>query len=232
LIQTLTKNWWLLGLCGVLDAIISGIYLIIYDTSPDIHGGNGMEVFLNRLALAAGACTIAASIWRSAKGKSWLLVLNGLALSAHGLMALFWRGPLSFRFFALLVVVMAMTFGILALAIARTLRGRVADEWLGWGGVDRFCFGVSRFGESLDSARTQAFSPFNFSLVLLLLWVQRNLHVGAGPAPAQPIPVPIRPVGNLTTRKSKTRALSSGLSTNVCMLLCIMCRHTRQPALK
>jgi uncharacterized membrane protein HdeD (DUF308 family) len=129
LIQTLTKNWWLLGLCGVLDAIISGIYLIIYDTSPDIHGGNGMEVFLNRLALAAGACTIAASIWRSAKGKSWLLVLNGLALSAHGLMALFWRGPLSFRFFALLVVVMAMTFGILALAIARTLRGRVADEW-------------------------------------------------------------------------------------------------------
>jgi hypothetical protein len=44
-------------------------------------------------------------------------------------MALFWPGPLSFRFFALLVVVMAMIFGVLALTIARTLRGRVADEW-------------------------------------------------------------------------------------------------------
>jgi uncharacterized membrane protein HdeD (DUF308 family) len=129
LIQTLTKNWWLLGLCGVLVAIMSVIYLIIYDTTPDVRWGNGMEVLVNRLALAAGACTIAASIWRSAKGKSWLLALNGLALSAYGLMALFWRGPLSFRFFALLLVVMAMSFGILALAIARTLRRRVADEW-------------------------------------------------------------------------------------------------------
>ena len=129
MIQTLTKNWWLLGFCGVLVAIMSVIYLIIYDTSPDIHGGNGTVVFVNRLALAAGACTIAASIWRSAKGKSWLLALNGLALSAYGLMALLWSGPLSFGFFALLVVVMAMSFGILALAIARTLRDRVADEW-------------------------------------------------------------------------------------------------------
>ena len=129
MIQTLTKNWWLLGLCGVLDAIISVFYLIIYDTSPDILGGNGIMVFLNRLTLAAGACTIAASIWRSAKGKSWLLVLNGLSLSAYGLMALFWRGPLSFGFFAFLLAVTAMTFGILALAIARTLRRRVADEW-------------------------------------------------------------------------------------------------------
>jgi hypothetical protein len=41
--------------------------------------------------------------------------------------------------------------------------------WLGWGGVGRFCFGVSRFGEPLDSARTQAFSPFSCSLALLLL---------------------------------------------------------------
>jgi uncharacterized membrane protein HdeD (DUF308 family) len=129
LIQTLTKNWWLPGLCGVLVAIMSVIYLIIYDTTPNVNWGNGMELLVNRLALAAGACTIAASIWRSAKGKSWLLVLNGVALSVYGLMALFWRGPLSFRFFALLVVVMAMSFGILALAIARTLRGCIADQW-------------------------------------------------------------------------------------------------------
>jgi hypothetical protein len=131
LIQTLTKNWWLLALCGVLDAIMSVIYLIFYEAGPDalaLHG-HGMMVFLIRLALAAGACTIAGSIWRSARGKSWLLVLNGLALSAYGSMSLFWRGPLSFSFFALLVVVMAMTFGILAFTVARTLRRRVADKW-------------------------------------------------------------------------------------------------------
>jgi hypothetical protein len=133
LIQTLTKSRWLLALCGILDAIISVIYLIMYEAGPDgrltFHGWNGTIVFLNGLALAAGVCTIAAGIWRSVKGKSWLLVLNGLAFSAYGLTPLFWKGPLSFDFFALLLVVMATTIGILTLAIARTLRRYVADEW-------------------------------------------------------------------------------------------------------
>src|ERR1035438_5191609 len=86
MIQTLIKNQWLLALCGVLDAIISIIYFIMYTggDGPNFPGWYGTAVFQSRLALAAGACTIAAGIWRSAKGKSWLLVLNGLALGALG----------------------------------------------------------------------------------------------------------------------------------------------------
>ena len=129
MIQTLTKNWRLLGLCGVLGAIMSVIYSVMYNIKSEYlqvgsHGG-----VLNSLTLAAGACTIAASIGNSAKGISWLLLTNRLVLSIYGSMPLFWRGPFSFRFFALLVVVMATAFGILALTIARTLRDRVADEW-------------------------------------------------------------------------------------------------------
>lgn len=92
MIKTLIKSQWLLALCAVLDAIISVLFLIIYDTSPG--GGltvlrlHGMAGLLSRLALAAGVCTIAAGIWRLAKGKSWLLVLNGLALSAYGVIPL------------------------------------------------------------------------------------------------------------------------------------------------
>jgi uncharacterized membrane protein HdeD (DUF308 family) len=142
--QTLTKYWWLFALTGVLCAIASVIYLVIYDTTPNVYGDRGVEMLVNRLALAAGVCTIAASIWRSAKGISWLLLANGLVLSAYGLMALFWRGPLSVRFFQLLVVVMAMTFGILALTIARTLRDRVADEWFfGLAGVGSLGFALA-----------------------------------------------------------------------------------------
>jgi hypothetical protein len=47
--QTLTKNWWLLALTGVLDAIVVVIYLIIYDTTPNVYGGNVMEMFVNRV---------------------------------------------------------------------------------------------------------------------------------------------------------------------------------------
>jgi uncharacterized membrane protein HdeD (DUF308 family) len=90
----------------------------------------GTLVYMGMLALAAGACTIAASISSSRKGKSWLLVLNGLACSTLGLIFAFWTGPLAFRTVALLIVVMAMSIGIYELATARTLRRHLADEWL------------------------------------------------------------------------------------------------------
>jgi uncharacterized membrane protein HdeD (DUF308 family) len=127
LIQKLIQNWWLLALCGVLDAIISVIYFN--------HAGQGFHamrtvVFLGKLTVAAGACTIAAGIWSSRNGKSWLLGLNGLACSALGLIFTFWTGPLAFRTIALLIVVMAMSIGIYELATARTLRRHLADEWL------------------------------------------------------------------------------------------------------
>ena len=127
MLLALIKNWWLLALCGVLDAIISIIYFN--------HAGNGFHatgtvMLLGTLTLAAGACTIAAGIWSSRKGKSWFLVLNGLACSALGLIFTFWTGPLAFRTVALLIVVMAMSIGIYELATARTLQRHLADEWL------------------------------------------------------------------------------------------------------
>lgn len=134
LIQTLIKNWWLLALCGVLDAIISVIYLIMQNADGPLtfHAWNGTVVLLGELALAAGASTIAAGIWRSTKGKCWLLVLNGLALGALGVICtrLYVYG-ISFRTIALLIILMAMSAAILELVTARTLRRQrhVADGW-------------------------------------------------------------------------------------------------------
>jgi len=96
------------------------------------HSWNGTIAFLGKLALAAGACTIAAGIFRSTNGKSWLLVLNGLALGALGVIQYgFVRYRISFLTVALLIIVMAMSIGILELVIARTLRRQrtVADGW-------------------------------------------------------------------------------------------------------
>src|SRR5258706_184211 len=124
MIQTLIRNWWLLVLCGVLDAMISVIYLIMQDTNGPLtfHAWKDTIVFLGALALAAAASTIAAGIWRSAKGKCWLLVLNGLALGALGVICFFVRFRISFRTVALLIILMAISAGILELTIARTLR--------------------------------------------------------------------------------------------------------------
>jgi uncharacterized membrane protein HdeD (DUF308 family) len=127
MIETMIKSWWLLALCGVLDAI--------YAVMNFSHAESGIHyratlVRMGMLALAAGACTIAAAIWSFRNSKSWLLVLNGVALSALGLILSFWRGRLAFRTVALLIVVMAISAGIFALVSARTLPGHVADRWL------------------------------------------------------------------------------------------------------
>jgi uncharacterized membrane protein HdeD (DUF308 family) len=124
-IQTLAKNSLLLALSGILDAVISVIYLLMHDTNGPMtfHSWNSMVTFLGKLAIAAGVFTIAAGTWRSATGKSWLLMLNGFALGALGLIQYgFVRFRVSFLTVALLIVVMAVSTGILELVIARTLR--------------------------------------------------------------------------------------------------------------
>src|SRR5260370_4506468 len=112
-----------------------------------LHGWNSTIVFLGKLALAAGVCTIAAGILRSAKGKCWLLVLNGLALAALGLIQFaFTRFRISFLTIALLIILMSMSLGILELVTARTLRRQrhVADGWfLGMAGVASIAFALA-----------------------------------------------------------------------------------------
>ena len=143
MIRTLSRNWWLLALCGVLHAVISVICLAHYMRDTGFNGWStnvwSSVVFVGELALAAGACTMAAGIWRSAKGKCWPLVLNGLALGALGLILTgIFGSSISFRTVAFLIIVMATSIGIFELLTARTLRRQhhLADGWfLGLAGV-------------------------------------------------------------------------------------------------
>jgi uncharacterized membrane protein HdeD (DUF308 family) len=136
MIQTLTKNWWLLALAGVFDAMLSAMNFFMQ--SPDgsltlrttVRYAGTLEQ-MGMLALAAGVCTIAAGIWSSREGRSWFLVLNGLALSALGLIFAFWANrPIAFRTIALLTVVMAIGIGIYELTTAQALRHHVMAKWL------------------------------------------------------------------------------------------------------
>jgi len=185
MIQTLIKNWWLLALCGVLDAIMSVIYLIMQDTDGSLtlrtYAVESTIVLLGKLGLAAGVCTIAAGIWRSTKGKCWLLVLNGLALGALGLICYqLTHYQISFRTIALLFVVMSMSAGIFELLIARVLRRQrhVADEWfLGLAGAASVGFALAFFALAfrwikLDPGSHADFlwfgSYFGFSAICIL----------------------------------------------------------------
>ena len=184
-IRTLIKNWWLLALCGVLDAMYAFMNFFMRRADGSlglrIFGVNRSTlVYMGMLALAAGACTIAAGIWRFSRGKSWLLVLNGLACSALGLILTFRAGrPIAFRTIALLMVMMAMSIGIYELATARTLRRHLADEWLlGAAGVASVGFGLAFFAFVFGWIKLDPGSPaqtlhwfgsyFGFSAICML----------------------------------------------------------------
>ena len=127
MIQTLLKNWWFLALCGILDAIISVIHFVYAE--PGFHALRPI-MSLGKVTLAAGLSTIAIGLWSTRKNRPWLLVLNGLACRALGLI---YNGIIRFKisfFTAFLIILMAMSIGILELLTARTLRRHVADRML------------------------------------------------------------------------------------------------------
>jgi hypothetical protein len=128
MIQTLSRNWWLVALCGVLNASIAVLYFVMGDSQGPLtfHTWRGTVLLLGRLALAAGVFAIAAGVWRAAQGVCWPLVINGLALSALGLLySGVFGNRISFQTIALLVVAMAMSMGVLELVTA----GSLGREW-------------------------------------------------------------------------------------------------------
>src|SRR5258708_28875013 len=116
MIQTLSRNWWLVALCGALNAGIAVLYFVMGDSQAPLtfHSWQGTVLLLGRLALAAGVCTIAAGVWRSAKGVCWLLVINGVALGALGLIySGVFGNMISFRTIALFIIAMALSLVLL-----------------------------------------------------------------------------------------------------------------------
>jgi hypothetical protein len=130
--QRLIRNW-LIVLAAILQATFAVLNLFMRDPDATVlrrFVTENPSVLQAQLALAAGLCTVGAGVWLYRKAKSWLLILNGVALSLYGLIPALWSDrPLSFRpLFALLLVVMAAAIGILVLSDARTVRG--LHEWL------------------------------------------------------------------------------------------------------
>lgn len=136
----------LLTFIGVLNATISIAYLIMGypDGLLTFHLWNSTVAFVGNLALAAGACTITAGVLKSRTIERWLLVMNGLALCALGLIQVsLFRYPISLLTIASLLIIMATSSGVLDFATLRTLQHNNAER--------RFlqCAGVASIGFAL-----------------------------------------------------------------------------------
>ncbi len=180
MIQTLIKNWWLLGLRGVLALLFSVITFLMQSSAETFtlreFATRGTVVFLGMLALTAGACTVAAGIWRASTGKWWLLVADGGVVGAAGLVLILGNG-ISFRTVTYIVVLLAAAMGVVELAAARVLRRHLPDEWfLGLGGAASIGFALAFFlikSEGLGSVFIWLGSYSGFSGICMLVLAVR-----------------------------------------------------------
>jgi uncharacterized membrane protein HdeD (DUF308 family) len=146
--RALYNAWWLLALCGILDAMHAAINLLMTNPSLVLPRFTLTTVVwdMGILALTAGACAIATGLWSVGKDHSWLLSLHGLALGAFGAIAVspLVKGPLSFRPVSLLFTVMATSIGAFALATAQTQRrGGRGRTFLTAAGATSMSFAIS-----------------------------------------------------------------------------------------
>jgi uncharacterized membrane protein HdeD (DUF308 family) len=202
LIRALTITWWLLALCGILDALHAAVNLLMLD--PD---GLGLRRFalpnavwdMGILALAAGACAIAVGLWSRGRNNSWLLSLHGLALGAFGLIAVspLVRGPLSFRPVSLLFVAMAVSIGAFALRTAQQIESGAPKRWFpSVAGAASIAFAFSFFAVGFHLVRLgpQSFfvwmSCYFAFCAIFMLWLAFRLHRQGYTESLSPLPSP------------------------------------------
>jgi len=135
------------------------------------------------LALAAGACAIAAGLWSIGRDHSWLLSLHGIALGVFGAIAVssLVKGPLSFRPVSLLFTVMAASIGAFALATAQTQRRGSRGTWFLIGAASiSFAFSFIAVGFFFRLKPPQMFfiwmSSYFVLCAVFMLWLGLRLH--------------------------------------------------------
>jgi uncharacterized membrane protein HdeD (DUF308 family) len=211
----LIKGWWLLALCGIIDAMHASINLLIIPLymRPVIFLRSLSDAVwdMGLLALAAGACAIAAGLWSAGKEHSWLLSLHGLALAVYGavIISFLGKGTLSFRPLSLLLTAMAASLGAFALKTARAQRRITRERWFpvaaGAASIAfAFSFTVVGFLRMIRLENTLLWSWMSSYFVLcamFMLWLafrvhSRGVRQSGQTGPLSPAPIPtheIRP---------------------------------------
>ena len=181
-------NGWFLALCGACEAMAALLFfnLLGHGGPLTFLAGPSNATWLGILILAAGGCSVAAGIWRAAPGIRWLLVSNGLALVALGLIYEFLiRFRIGFATIAALILVMVGSVGRLALERARSWTSAVA-------GTVCAVFGMMFVGLALHWIRVEPRSQadllwlgawFGFSAICMMALSGEQAEAAKPPSP-------------------------------------------------
>ncbi|MQY02179.1 HdeD family acid-resistance protein [Actinomadura macrotermitis] len=126
MLDTITRNWWVLALRGAF-AILFGIVAWIW---PGITVW-ALVVLFGAYALVDGVIAVAGAIRGSAGAggsRGWLAV-SGVAGIVLGLMALFWPAMTGLALL-MLIAAWAVVTGVMEIVAAIAMRKEIEGEWL------------------------------------------------------------------------------------------------------
>jgi uncharacterized membrane protein HdeD (DUF308 family) len=136
-VEALSRNWWLFllrGLAGILFGIITFI-------APAISLA-ALVLLFGAYAFADGVLSIVAAVRRRGEARWGMLLLEGVAGIAVGVMTLFLPGITALTLLYL-IAAWAIVTGVLELVAAVRLRKEIKGEWvLALGGIASIAFGV------------------------------------------------------------------------------------------
>jgi len=136
-VDVLSRNWWIFllrGLAGILFGIITFI-------APGISLA-ALVLLFGAYAVADGVLAMVAAVRRRGEGRWGMLLLEGVAGIAVGVLTLLWPGITAITLLYLIAAWATVT-GVFELVAAVRLRKEIKGEWLlALGGVASIAFGV------------------------------------------------------------------------------------------
>jgi uncharacterized membrane protein HdeD (DUF308 family) len=198
MIRLMIQNWWLLFLRGIL-AIAFAIFIFAFMPflpAPFLRqfAFAGLAAIFALFAFATGVLTIAAAVRGAGQGgSSWLMLADGIAVAAGGLIILMAPGSTLLRVIQLIALI-ALVVGVLEFVAGIHLRRHVTDEWLLIsGGIISIAFapclllaniGTVQAAMTWVSVYALATGLAVIGLALRLRSLRNSIHALAGSKPA------------------------------------------------
>jgi uncharacterized membrane protein HdeD (DUF308 family) len=136
--RLLAQNWWAVALRGAF-AILFGLIALFVPAATILS----LVLFFSAYMLVDGVLGIIAAVRAAGRNERWgLLVLEGIADIAVGVIAFIWPGLTAIAF-VLMLAAWSLVTGILMIVAALRLNPAYGRGWLIFGGIVSVLFGIA-----------------------------------------------------------------------------------------
>src|SRR5512134_2184299 len=183
---TLSRNWWLVVLRGVL-AILFGVLAFVWPAITWLT----LIIMFGVYAIVDGIVAIVTGLTRTKDSRRWwVFLLEGLLGIAAGIVALVSPG-LAALVLIYIIASWAIITGILEIAAAVRLRDEISNEWvLGLGGFVSMVLGVLLFVQPAAGGLAIIWIIAGYALIFGILLIILGFRLRSWKAPNRREPIP------------------------------------------